>query len=148
MHWWDKALALRFLADFPQARFLHTVRDPITTYDRSFEHFAITDRNAEACWQCIRYLEKADHPQPGTEACTRAIRFEDLHNKTAETIGRLEDWLKLPRRASLLESTFNGMPYVVQRVGVAWSGARSEQAQRFLSNISLIEHALLFALFL
>lgn len=147
MHWWDKALAPRFLADFPQARFLHTVRDPITTYDRSFEHFGIADRNEEACWQWIRYLEKADHPHPGMEACTRAIRFEDLHNKTAETIGRLAEWLKLPRHASLLESTFNGMPYVVERAGVAWSGPRPEQAQRFLSNISLIDQALLFALF-
>ena len=34
-HWWDNVLAQRLARDFPQAKFLHTVRDPITAFDRS-----------------------------------------------------------------------------------------------------------------
>jgi hypothetical protein len=147
LHWWDDVLARRFLEDFPQAQFLHTVRDPITTYDRSFEHFLKYNEDEETSWWMIRYLNKADHPFPGMESRTRAIRFEDLHNKTEETISRLADWLSLPYRVSLSKSTFNGTPYVVERAGITWSGPRPEQAQRFLRNVSLTDRALLFALF-
>jgi hypothetical protein len=147
LHWWDAVLAQRFLEDFPQAQFLHTVRDPITTYDRSFEHFLKYNADEETSWWMIRYLNKADHPYPGMESRTRAIRFEDLHNKTEETIRRLADWLSLPYQVSLSKSTFNGTPYVVERAGITWSGPRPEQAQRFLRNVSLADQALLFALF-
>jgi Sulfotransferase family len=147
LHWWDDALARRLLQDFPQAQFLHTVRDPITTYDRSFEHFLKCNEDEETSWWMIRYLNKADHPYAGMESRTWTIRFEDLHNKTEEITSRLADWLGLPYQVSLSKSTFNGAPYVVERGGITWSGARPEQAQRFLRNVSVTDQAILFALF-
>ena len=141
-HWWNDVLARHFLEDFPQARFLHTVRDPISNYDRTFEHFA---KNNE--YKVIRYLTKADHPHLGMESRTRAIRFEDLHTNTAEIISRLAEWLGLPYQASLLKSTFNGTPWVVERVGVTWSGSRPEQALRFSRNVSFTDKIILFAMF-
>ena len=36
-HYWNVGLARRFVEDFPQARFIHTVRDPITNSSRLFE---------------------------------------------------------------------------------------------------------------
>jgi hypothetical protein len=80
------------------------------------------------------------------ESRTRAIRFEDLHNKTGETINRLVDWLGLPHHLAVLKSTFNGKPYVVERQGITWSGPRPEQTLRFSRNISFTDQALLFAL--
>jgi hypothetical protein len=58
----------------------------------------------------------------------------------------LSDWLGLPYQATLLDSTFNGIPYAVTRDGKTWSGPRPEQAQRSSQNISLKDRVLLFAL--
>jgi hypothetical protein len=81
------------------------------------------------------------------ESRTRTIRFEDLHSDTAETMRDLTDWLGLPCQASLLDSTFNGIPWVVKRDGKAWSGRRLEQVQRYSGNLSGKDRALLFAVF-
>jgi hypothetical protein len=81
------------------------------------------------------------------ESRTRAIRFEDLHGDTAQTMRNLSDWLGLPYQPTLLGSTFNGIPYVVTRDGKTWSGPRREKAQRSSRNLSLKDQALLFALF-
>ncbi len=59
----------------------------------------------------------------------------------------LSDWLGLPFQATLLESTFNGIPYVVTRDGKTWSGRRLGQVQRRSGNLSVKDRALLFALF-
>jgi hypothetical protein len=147
-HWWNDEQAQRFAEDFPQARFLHTVRDPISSYDRMFEHtHADWHWGEEASWRVIRYFTKSDVPHPGMESRTRAIRFEDLHTNTAEIINRLADWLGLPHQASLLKSTFNGTPWVVERAGTTWSGSRPEQALRFSRNISFTDKIILFAMF-
>jgi len=167
-HSWNDGLAQRFVEDFPEARFLHTVRDPITTFDRTFEHWSkfnsgqvswITDylrstlnifgsalNSGQASW-VIHYLAKADEPHPGMKSRTLAIRFEDLHNNTEETMSRLLDWLSLPYHIAVSKSTFNGMPFVVERSGNSWSGPRPEQALRSSRNVSLIDRTLLFALF-
>jgi hypothetical protein len=81
------------------------------------------------------------------ESRTRTIRFEDLHSDTAGTMRDLSDWLGLPYQPTLLQSTFNGIPYVVRRDGVAWSGPRMEQVQRRSLALSHKDRALLFALF-
>jgi hypothetical protein len=47
----------------------------------------------------------------------------------------------------LLDSTFNGIPYIVTRDGKSWSGPRPEKVQRHWRNTSLKDRALLFALF-
>jgi hypothetical protein len=145
-HWWSDLSARRFVEDFPQARFLHTVRDPITAFDRTFEHWSKLYSTDEASW-VIHNLARTDQPHSGMESRTRAIRFEDLHDKTEKTIGRLVDWLGLPYHVAVLKSTFNGTPYVVERNGITWSGARPEQALRSSRNVALTDQALLFALF-
>ena len=55
------------------------------------------------------------------------------------------DWLSLPFRSSLLDSTFNGVPWVVKRGTISFSGARPEQAVRNTRNISFTDQGLLFA---
>lgn len=145
-HWWNDALARRFVKDFPEARFLHTVRDPITAFDRMTEHWSKFNSGDATSWT-ISHLTKSGRPHSGMEPRTRAIRFEDLHNETAEVIEDVTRWLGLRYHHALAHSTFNGRPYFVERNGTMWSGSRPEQALRVSRNAWFVNRALLFALF-
>jgi hypothetical protein len=161
-HRWEEKKASYLVEDFPEALFIHTVRDPIAAFDRLFDRWFRwygEDREAvlRRSWAVPfpgtaplivtrDLLGKADCPHPGLESRTRAIRFEDLHDDIAGTMGRLVAWIGLPFRTSLLESTFNGRPYVVERKGQVWSGQQPEQAKRHSQNISITDRALIFAL--
>lgn len=59
----------------------------------------------------------------------------------------LANWAGLSNSPTLSESTFNGIPYVVTRDGVSWSGRRPQQAERRSANLSVNDRALLFAQF-
>ena len=147
-HAWNNQLAARLLEDFPQARFIHTVRDPLTNCGRAFENrldvlgaepFSIA---ALVIWN----LTQRDVPHRGMESRTLAVRFEDLHLHLEVTMRALAGWLGIPFRSSLLDSTFGGMPWVVRRGASSWSGARPEQAARDLRYLSLTDQYLLSAL--
>lgn len=161
-------MATRLVKDFRQTKFIHTIRDPISSFDRQFEWWLRLDflqpkeplrdfsgtrprrwrpASPGAPWQVLRHLVNADRPHFGMDSRTRALRFEDLHCDTAETMRDLSDWLGLSYQATALDSTFNGIPYVVARDGKTWSGRCLEQAQRHSRNLSLKDRALLFALF-
>jgi hypothetical protein len=79
------------------------------------------------------------------ESRTRAIRLEDLHFDADETMRDFSSWLGLPYQDILLESTFNGIPYVIKRDGIAWHGRRAEQVQRQPRYLSLKDRALQYA---
>jgi len=143
-HMWHDQLARRFVEDFPQARFIHTVRDPITNCDRIYDAW-FPSSGILATAYVIRHLTISDIPHPGMESHTRAIRFEDLHLHLEKTMRAVADWLSLPFRSSLLDSTFNGVPWVVKRGTISFSGARPEQAVRNTRNISFTDQGLLFA---
>ena len=171
LHFWNNLRARQLVGDFPQVKFIHTIRDPITSFDRMFgwwfdaellqpreplrgrraaaAHVIEPTRyiSALAARNVVRFHIDTDRPHSGMESRTRAIRFEDLHCDIAQTMRELSDWLGLPYQATLLDSTFNGIPYVVTRDGKTWSGPRPEQAQRHSRNISRKDRALLFALF-
>jgi hypothetical protein len=148
-HAWNDQLARRFVEDFPQARFVHTVRDPIPNCGRSFDYrFNVSggpERFLTAAY-VIWNLTQRDRPHRGMESRTLAIRFEDLHLHLEKTMRALADCLGLLYRSSLLDSTFNGVPWVVMRGTSSWSGARPEQAVRDSRNISFTDKGLLFAL--
>jgi len=153
-HYWNNVLAMRLVEDFPQAKFIHTIRDPISSFDRMFEWWLqvellqpIGRHDFRVPCKVLHHLIDDDRPHFGMESRTRALRFEDLHCDTAETMRDLSDWLGLPYQATSLDSTFNGIPYVVARDGKTWSGRRLEQSQRHSRNVSLKDRALLFALF-
>jgi hypothetical protein len=149
-HAWNNQLAKCLVEDFPQARFIHTVRDPITNCGRFFDYrLKMKDLYRQPALipaYVIWNLCQRDVPHRGMEQRTLAIRFEDLHLHPQETMRALANWLSLPFRASLLQSTINGVPWVVQRGTISWSGARPDQAIRDSGNISLTDQAMLFAL--
>jgi hypothetical protein len=151
-HLQNDGVARRLVEDFPQAKFVHTVRDPISSCNAMF-HFLfktlaenLPGANTLAPLEALSYLIDKDGPQFGMESRTRTLRFEDLHSNTARTIHDLADWLGLSFRATLLDSTFNGIPLVAKRDGKAWSGPRFEQVERYAPNLSPKDRALLYAL--
>jgi len=152
-HEWSDVIAAYLAEDFPQTQFVHAVRDPISSCDRMF-HF-LYGRSAAlfpktyvlAPYSAVCCLSNKDRPHPKMETRTRAIRFEDLHCDTAETMRALADWIALPYQATLLYSTFNEKPYLITRDGNTWSGRRLEQVQRQSQHLSRKDQALLFTLF-
>jgi hypothetical protein len=147
-HVWDDAMATHLVEDFPRAKFVHTIRDPISSCDGIFHyHLKSVEHHIQLPYMALYLLADKDRPQSGMESRTRVIRFEDLHRDIEETMRDLADWLGLPYQATLLESTFNGVPWVVTRDGEAWTGRRLAQVQRYSRNLSSKDRALLFALF-
>lgn len=143
-HLWNSTLARHFVHDFPQACFIHTVRDPITNCGRSYAMFTQANGYLSPAYT-IRMLNRNDEPHPDMESRTRAVRFEDLHLHLATTMSTVADWLSLAHQPSLQLSTFNGIPWVVRRETHSWSGPRPEQAARDLRHMSFIDRSLLFA---
>jgi hypothetical protein len=143
-HMLDVQLAKYVVEDFPEARFIHTVRDPISNCSRLVEYY-IGYRGLMSAGYVISTLTLVDMPHPGMESRTLVIRFEDLHLHTEKTMRGVADWLGLPFRSSLLESTFNGVRWVMRRGPITWSGARPEQANRSSLNCSFTDRCLLFA---
>ena len=143
-HVLDDELGRRLAEDFPQACFIHTVRDPITNCGRQFHHF-LKFRGLLASAYVISHLTFADMPHPGMESRTLTIRFEDLHLRLEDTMRAVADWLGLAYQSALLESTFNGVPFVVGRGTTTWSGPRPEQAVRDSRNVSFTDRCLLSA---
>jgi hypothetical protein len=120
-HVWDNAAARKLVEDFPQAKFVHTIRDPISSCDGIFRHhFKWVQTHIMLPYSTLFLLINKDRPQFGMESRTRTIRFEDLHSDTAETMRDISDWLGLPYQATLLDSTFNGVPMLYENF-VEWN---------------------------
>jgi hypothetical protein len=159
-HWFDNALAERFIEDFPLGRFLHTIRDPISGIDSWFDRklemeLYRADYRADLSAQ---YLDPAvstsidlisndwDRGHRGMRACTRGVRFEDMHLEPEATMRRVAGWLGIGFEPSLLRSTWNGTPYVVKVRGSAWCGSNPNNAKRRWKNLSWADRLMLFAL--
>jgi hypothetical protein len=152
-HEWDDAAASHLVEDFPRAKFVHTIRDPLSSCNGMF-HFFIARLSRQfprtyilAPYSALCCLANKDQPHSGMKSRTRTIRFEDLHSDLAETMLDLSDWLGLPDQSTLLNSTFNGIPWVVKRDGKTWSGRCLDQIQRHTEHLSRKDRALMFAVF-
>jgi len=161
-HFLNDELARQFIADFPDGRFVHTVRDPISSFDSWYDHQIgvqtyqiahephllghFSSRYLDPSGQTVRTLLRSDRPHAGMEARSRAIRFEDLHLAPESTMRRLADWLDLPFRPCLLASTFNGTPYINRSGGRAWVGPNPGNTQRRSKNMDGADRLMIFAL--
>jgi hypothetical protein len=163
-HIWSNANAQRLTADFPRCRFIHTVRDPISCFDSTVQHFAdLNDPKFVAAqydpvhlrrprynypaWSAMWALAWRDAFHKGMHDRSIIVRFEDLHTDLKATMGRVASWLGLSDSHVLLESTYNGKPWVVESSGHTWTGARKEQVRRRARNLSWVDRTLVFALF-
>ncbi len=159
-HWFDQPMAERFVEDFPLGKFIHTVRDPISAVDSWFEWKVGAEmyRKSATARTPVEYIDPAvgacadllargwDGCHRGMEARSRAIRFEDMHLTTEPTLRRLADWLAIGFDATLLQSTWNGRPYVVTVRGKSWCGANPANAERRSKNLSFTDRLVLFVL--
>lgn len=163
-HIWSNANAQRLVADFPRCRFIHTVRDPISCFDSTLEHFAnLNDPKFVAtqydpayirrprynypAWNALWALAWRDAFHRGLQGRSIIVRFEDLHANPKQTMGRVAQWLGLSEERVLVESTFNGKPWNVESGGQTWTGARQEQVRRRSRNMSWVDRTVVFALF-
>jgi hypothetical protein len=153
-HWINNKLAHALIEDFPDARFLHTVRDPISAFDSWLErHFIWQFRDNPdlaagyryPAFDAVRDLLSWDAGHGGLRARTRAIRFEDMHLTPEQTMRRLAEWLGVPYRPCMLESTLNGRPYVVEAGGRRWVGANPNNALRRSTSLNTLDRLMVFA---
>lgn len=160
LHYRNQELAERFIRDFPDGQFIHTIRDPITSVDSWFNwkldkakmdskdvSYALSGEYCDAAVATMLDLLTWDQPHRGMESRTRAIRFEDMHLAPETMMRRLASWLRIPYDPCLIKSTWNGNPYIVNVRGVPCCGANPSNAQRRFKNLSVTDRLMIFALF-
>ena len=154
-HWFNERLARQFLEDFPCARFIHTVRDPISGLNSWFERHmswqfvenpTLTSRYVFPAYDTLASLLASDSAHRGAEERSWAVRFEDMHLALEATMRRVADWLPVAFRPSLLQSTLNGNPYVFEGSGGTWNGPNAANARRRSQNLHACDRWLVFAL--
>jgi hypothetical protein len=163
-HNFDGAVAQQIVEDFPKARFLHTVRNPVATFDSGFDWIAyliLGDGQLPPPDYLTPVLDvldglvppwrfpelRRDRPHPGMAERTRAVRFEDMHVSNAGTLRAVTQWLGISEVPSPGDSSFNGIPFTAESRGTDWTGPRPEQVGRPLRYTSSVDQALLSALF-
>jgi hypothetical protein len=156
LHNRDDKLARLFGEDFPSGRFIHTIRDPISVLDSTFDSFSRMETShhplphsgyLKVALHTVSSLLTTDRPHWGMEARTRAVRFEDMHLAPEETMRRLASWLGIPYQPSLLDSTFNGVPWFVESGGATWTGPNPANVRRRSKNLNLADRLMIFAIF-
>jgi hypothetical protein len=154
-HWINGGLAQALVDDFPDARFLHTIRDPISALDSWLErHFTwqfrdnpdLTSGYRYPALDALRDLLSWDAGHRGLQERTRAIRFEDMHLAPERIMRRLAEWLAVPYRSCLLDSTLNGRPYVVEAGGRSWVGPNPANVRRRSKNLNTWDQLMAFSL--
>jgi hypothetical protein len=159
-HWYSDDLAQRLVEDFPDAQFLHPVRDPISGLDSWFDR-----KLGMLLWSCDdhpelldSYFDEAvataidlivnfwDVGHVGFAGRSRAVRFEDMHLAPEATMRRLAEWLGIAYDPVLVQSTWNGAPWEVTIRGKVWCGANPDNARRRHKNLNPADRALVYAL--
>jgi len=123
-----------FMEDFPQAKFLQMVRNPISSVGSLFRHRLVGVRSFPLMGASV-VTSALYHGIPtlsGDAPNWRAIRLEDLHENPRETMEKLSRWLDIPWDESLLASTINGKQWWNEKNTLKISGfSTSIAAQRF-----------------
>jgi hypothetical protein len=159
-HWVNDDLAERYIQDFPSGQFIHTVRDPISGLDSWFERksdmalYGVNRRPELA----TEYFDSAvsstiditslgwDRAHRGMDSRTRALRFEDMHLSLEAVMRRMADWLGVPFGPTMLQSSWNGAPWVVTIRGISWCGSNPANAHRRCRNMDIADRLTMFAL--
>jgi hypothetical protein len=157
-HYVNAEWARRFVEDFPGGQFIHTIRDPITGIDSWFgrqmdmeiedhgHHPELASRYLDPALGTMLAMLRWDSAHVGTQAQSCAVRFEDMHLEPEALMRRVAEWIGVAYRPCLLESTWNGAPYVVTIRGVAACGPNPLNAQRRHKYLNGADRLEIFAL--
>ena len=117
------SVARALLEDFPEAKFVYTVREPVSNVASSLSHFRTSNvdykSNPVEATLRIQFSRNGreghelfgDRPyleQLAEAGQTTAVRLEDLHAQSENVMRSLVIWLGLPWHECLLDSTFDG----------------------------------------
>ena len=108
------------LEDFPETKFLQAIRQPLQTLGSIFESY-YKDDPKESGLTMKGILLEADLSFVKPE-CFRAVRLEDLHQASRETLQKICRWLGIPWDDVLLKSTFDGKQWWNVKGGPRISG--------------------------
>ncbi len=149
--------AARLAEDFPAVRFIHTIRDPISALDSWFDR--VLKLRTQYCnpsapesplmspaLDAVSDILSWDRPHRQMQGRTFAIRFEDLHRVPEATMRRLAGWLGIPYLSCLIESTWNGSPWIVWIRGQRLCGANPDNARRRSEYMNRTDRLMIFAL--
>ena len=108
--------AVELTRDFPDAKFLHMVREPVPTLGAWFNHMHETRQTTSVDLPKLAIELGITQAYPLLRAVSnnaRAIRLEHLHNDPKGTLEKICNWLDLSWDNVLLSSTFDGKQYFV-----------------------------------
>ncbi len=111
MHVPEKFHADLIAHDFPDAKFMYMVREPIQAQTSYFAHFY---KGGEASYSsAARLWDQAFRgTSPLTPTCGfKAVRLEDLHKSAEATMRTVAAWLDISWHPNLLDSTFDGLKW-------------------------------------
>lgn len=98
--------AAEFSEDFPEAKYLYTIRKPVSSLESLLKHV-----KGEVPWSFKEILFGGTIEEPSAYERSRAIRIEDLNQEPEKTLKRMCRWLDIPWHQSLLKSTFHGLTW-------------------------------------
>lgn len=107
--------ALQFIEDFPEAKYVHTIREPLQSLGSFHKHYPARSHLEPSLFGGIPVHEKV-------RASSRSVKLEDLHANPRLVMERLCLWLDIPWDELLLESTFQGLEWWGDRSSVKLNG--------------------------
>ena len=113
MHFYDPQGAKLLVADFPNTKFIHVVRDPIQAILSLINHYyggnMYKYKRSYVIEQTFIHFLKILPLVDGYQDKSRFIKLEDLHLDSERTMGKLIKFLDVDWNDCLLKSTFNGL---------------------------------------
>lgn len=141
IHSLPKKFAAKLVKDFKQVRFLHTVRNPIQSMGSMFKHLAhnASHRVNLYFFRCIISqlindftIHAGPHRAYGMKPYfedtadgriqSRAVKLEDIHKDSVNTMKKVCKWLHIEFEPSLLQSTFDGKIWNNRPASIRQSG--------------------------
>ncbi|MEO7467649.1 MAG: phosphocholine cytidylyltransferase family protein [Sphingobium limneticum] len=129
IHGSPRAVAAAVLEDFPEAKFLHTIREPVANLASSIQHYRknMLDERIDPLEATIVALFDERTSSTGSvstqysirpyfswliasDQC-RALKLEDVHCQAASTLARLARWVAITEHDVLFLSTWDGLKW-------------------------------------
>ncbi|MBY0358229.1 MAG: sulfotransferase [Candidatus Obscuribacterales bacterium] len=95
----------KFSQDFPNTKYILTIREPLATLDSLLKH-----AKEEPAGAVLKHILLDGTAKPGTDN-SRALRIEDLNQEPEKMLHKICQWLNIPWHESLLSSTFHGLTW-------------------------------------